>query len=219
MGAYEEGLRSLTFDAAASVVATTGVSQQRSIAISNKALTSNVATITTSTVHSLVTGQNVTIDLVDGDVDKATLDGTFVVASVPSETTFTYAKTASNISSAATTGFVIASVPNPKGFQYRFVKLSAARTVALCTAAANEVPVGILQNKPQAVGAACTVATNGVSLAEAGDAVTAGEPVKVDSAGRVVNATRGTDIALYVGTAVTGSTALGQLVSVFLKTN
>ncbi len=67
--------------------------------------------------------------------------------------------------------------------------------------------------------AACTVATNGVSLAEAGDAVTAGEPVKVDSAGRVVNATRGTDIALYVGTAVTGSTALGQLVSVFLKTN
>ena len=217
--AYEEGLRSLTFDADASVVAVTGVSQQRTLAISNKVLTSNVVTLTTSTVHGLTTGQNITVSMTTGDVDKATLDGTYVIASVPSETTFTYAKTATNISTAAATGSIVASVPNPKGFQYRFVKLSAARTVALCTAASNEIAVGVLQNKPQAVGAACTVATNGVTLAEAGGAVTAGEPVKVDSAGRVVNATRGTDIALYVGTAVTGSTALGQLVSVFLKTN
>lgn len=217
--AYEEGLRSLTFDADASVVAVTGVSQQRTLAISNKVLTSNVVTLTTSTVHGLTTGQNITVSMTTGDVDKATLDGTYVIASVPSETTFTYAKTATNISTAAATGSIVASVPNPKGFQYRFVKLSAARTVALCTAASNEIAVGVLQNKPQVVGGACTVATNGVTLAEAGGAVTAGEPVKVDSTGRVVNATRGTDIALYVGTAVTGSTALGQLVSVFLKTN
>ena len=217
--AYEEGLRSLTFDADASVVAATGVSQQRTLAISNKALTSNVVTLTTSTVHGLTTGQNITVVMATGDADKATLDGTYVVASVPSETTFTYAKTAANITSAAATGSVIASVPNPKGFQYRFVKLTAARTVGLANTTSNEVVIGVLQNKPQIVGAACTVATNGISLAEAGGAVTAGEPVKVDSQGRVVNATRGTDIALYVGTAVTGSTASGQLVSVFLKTN
>lgn len=217
--AYEEGLRSLTFDADASIVAVTGVSQQRTIAISNKALTSNVVTLTTSTVHGLVTGQNVTVAVVSSDGDAATLNGQFVVASVPSETTFTYAKTASNISSAATTGNVIASVPNPKGFQYRAVKLSAARTVALANTTSNEVVVGILQNKPQIVGAACTVATHGVSLVEAGGAVTAGEPVKVDSLGRVVNATRGTDAAIYIGVAVSGSTAAGQLVSVLIRLN
>jgi hypothetical protein len=215
--AYEEGLRSLTFDADASIVATTGVSQQKTLAISNKVLTTNVVTLTTSTVHGLVTGQNVTVVMTAGDTDKATLDGSYVVASVPSETTFTYAKTATNISTAAATGQVIASVPNPKGFQYRFVKLSAARTAALCNTTSNELPIGVLQNKPQIVGAACTVATNGISLVEAGGAVTAGEPVKVDSLGRVVNATRGTDAALYVGAAVTGSTAAGQLVSVFIK--
>jgi hypothetical protein len=200
--AYEEGLRSLTFDADASIVAVTGVSQQRTIAISNKALTTNVVTLTTSTVHGLVTGQNVTVAVVSSDPDAATLNGQFVVASVPSETTFTYAKTASNISSAATTGNVIASVPNPKGFQYRAVKLSAARTVALANTTSNEVVVGILQNKPQIVGA-----------------VTAGEPVKVDSLGRVVNATRGTDAAIYIGVAVSGSTAAGQLVSVLIRLN
>ena len=217
--AYEETLRSVSLDADASLAFKTSYPQQVALSITNKALTSNVATLTTSTSHALTTGQSVNVVMTVGDADKATLDGTYVVASVPSETTFTYAKTASNISSAAATGIVNATVPAPAGKQYRFVKVVSAHTVGLCTTASNEVPLGVAQNKPQIVGASVTVATHGISLVEAGAAVTAGEPVKLDSVGRVINATRGTDAALYVGVAIQSTTAAGQLVPVQIRLN
>ena len=65
-------------------------------AVSNKALTSNIATITTAAVHGLAVGDVVTMSGVD-----TTLDGTWVVASVPTTTTFTFAFTTTNITSAA----------------------------------------------------------------------------------------------------------------------
>ena len=64
--------------------------------VSNKALTSNVATLTTSAAHGFDVGDTVAITGVD-----ATFNGTYTIASVPSTTTFTYAKTASNVTSAA----------------------------------------------------------------------------------------------------------------------
>jgi len=64
--------------------------------INNKALTSDVATLTTTASHGLSTGMVVTITGVD-----ATFDGEYTVASVPTATTFTYAKTASDVSSTA----------------------------------------------------------------------------------------------------------------------
>jgi hypothetical protein len=67
--------------------------------ISNKALTSNVATLTTAAAHNLEVGDSVVIAGVD-----ATFDGTYTVVSVPSGTTFTYAKTNANVTSAAATG-------------------------------------------------------------------------------------------------------------------
>lgn len=60
--------------------------------VSNKALTSNVATLTTAASHSLAVGDIVTVYGVD-----ATFDGTHVVATVPSGTTFTYALTSANV--------------------------------------------------------------------------------------------------------------------------
>lgn len=69
--------------------------------VSNKALNTNVATITTSSPHNLVVGEEVTIAGVD-----ATFNGTYTVASTPTSTTFTYAKTAANVASAAATGTV-----------------------------------------------------------------------------------------------------------------
>jgi len=65
-------------------------------AVSNKALTSNVATLTTSTAHNLTAGDVVWVAGVD-----ATFNGQYTVVSVPTTTTFTYAKTASNVSSTA----------------------------------------------------------------------------------------------------------------------
>jgi hypothetical protein len=69
--------------------------------VSNKALTSNVATLTTSSAHGFAVGMEITVSGVD-----ATFNGTYTIASVPTTTTFTYAKTASNVTSQAATGSV-----------------------------------------------------------------------------------------------------------------
>ena len=67
--------------------------------VSNKALTSNVATLTTSVVHGFAVGDLVAI----GGIDE-TFNGIVSVASVPTTTTFTYAKTATDVPSAAVSG-------------------------------------------------------------------------------------------------------------------
>jgi hypothetical protein len=67
--------------------------------VTNKALTSNVATITTADAHNLSVGSTVTVSGVG-----APFDGTWVVASVPTSTTYTYNVTAANVTSAASTG-------------------------------------------------------------------------------------------------------------------
>lgn len=69
--------------------------------ISNKALTSNVATITTTSAHGFGAFQDVEISGVD-----ATFNGTYTITATPTPTTFTYNKTASNVPSTASSGTV-----------------------------------------------------------------------------------------------------------------
>jgi hypothetical protein len=64
--------------------------------ISNKQLTGNVATLTTTAAHGLVVGDRVTVSGVD-----STFNGTFTVTAAPTPTTFRYAKTATNVVSTA----------------------------------------------------------------------------------------------------------------------
>lgn len=64
--------------------------------ITNKALTNNVATLTTGTAHGITVGAKAVITGVD-----ATFNGTYYVTAVPTTTTFSYAKTATNVTSAA----------------------------------------------------------------------------------------------------------------------
>jgi hypothetical protein len=66
------------------------------VSINNKALTSNVATLTTTAAHGLSTGMEITITGVD-----ATFNGEYTITGIPTTTTFTYAKTASNVASTA----------------------------------------------------------------------------------------------------------------------
>ena len=66
------------------------------VSINNKALTTNVATLTTTAAHGLCTGMEIVITGVD-----ATFNGTYTITGVPTTTTFTYAKTASNVASTA----------------------------------------------------------------------------------------------------------------------
>lgn len=69
----------------------------------NRVRNSNIVTITTSTVHGLAIGDVVEVSGVGG----TGYNGTFVVASVPTTTTFTYANTNSNEGSTADTGGTI----------------------------------------------------------------------------------------------------------------
>lgn len=64
--------------------------------VTNKALTSNVATLTTGTAHTYRAGDWVAVSGVD-----ATFNGTYQIIDAPTATTFTYAKTAANVTSAA----------------------------------------------------------------------------------------------------------------------
>jgi hypothetical protein len=66
------------------------------VSINNKALTSNVATLTTTAAHGLSIGMEIVITGVD-----ATFNGTYRITTVPTTTTFTYAKTATNVASTA----------------------------------------------------------------------------------------------------------------------
>jgi hypothetical protein len=66
------------------------------VSINNKALTTNVATLTTTAAHGLCTGMEIVITGVD-----ATFNGTYRITGVPTTTTFTYAKTATNVASTA----------------------------------------------------------------------------------------------------------------------
>jgi hypothetical protein len=66
------------------------------VSITNKALTTNVATLTTSAAHGLCIGMQIVITGVD-----ATFNGEYRITSVPTTTTFTYAKTATNVPSTA----------------------------------------------------------------------------------------------------------------------
>jgi hypothetical protein len=63
--------------------------------VNNKALASNVATLTTAAAHNFLVGDRITVAGVD-----ATFNGTYALTAVTS-TTFSYAKTASNVTSAA----------------------------------------------------------------------------------------------------------------------
>jgi hypothetical protein len=67
--------------------------------ITGKEISTNVATITTATSHYLLTGETVVVSGVD-----ATFDGTYAVTGTPTPTTFTYAKTAGDVSAGSATG-------------------------------------------------------------------------------------------------------------------
>jgi hypothetical protein len=65
-------------------------------AVSNKALTSNIATLTTSAAHGFAIGDTVVVAGVD-----STFNGTHVITAIPGTTSFRFAKTATDVVSTA----------------------------------------------------------------------------------------------------------------------
>jgi hypothetical protein len=73
--------------------------------VSNKAITTNLATITTSAAHGITqVGTIVTLQGVD-----STIDGTYAINSIPSGTTFTFVSTTATLASAAVSPVGIAT--------------------------------------------------------------------------------------------------------------
>lgn len=97
------------------------------------------------------------------------------------------------------------------GSQFRYVKVSGSGTVTIC-AAASDVPLGILQNKPKA-GEAADVMVTGISKLAAGAAVAAGAEVGSDATGRGIAGATGTRV---MGQALEAASAAGQIIAVAL---
>ena len=102
------------------------------------------------------------------------------------------------------------------GKQYTFVKVTGSHTAGSVSAAGGDA-IGVLQNKPQKVGTAASIAISGVTLLIAGTGgLTAGQPVKSDAAGAGVVGTPGTDTIL--GTVIEAGAA-GALAVVLIRAN
>lgn len=100
--------------------------------------------------------------------------------------------------------------------QYKFVKLTANRTVTVCSAI-TDVVVGVLQNRPD-INQAATVGYHGVSKVQADAALTAGQQVGTSADGQADAKTPGTDTTEYVaGVVVTGAAAAGEIAEVMLN--
>lgn len=104
-----------------------------------------------------------------------------------------------------------AASPN-YGKMYSALKITGSHTVGLATSSDIKIKViGVLQNKPQKLGTAATVAlrlAGGITNMIAGaGGVTAGDGIKLDVNGHGVTATPTTDDALVVGWAVESGAA------------
>lgn len=102
--------------------------------ISNKALTSNVATLTTSQNHSYLVNDVVTVTGVD-----STFNGTYTITAVTNNT-FSYAKTASDVTSAASSGTV--SCISAINYQRNVTNKALTTNVATLTVGTHVFQVG-----------------------------------------------------------------------------
>ena len=98
--------------------------------VTNKSLTSNIATLTVSEAHTFVVGETITVSGVD-----ATFNGSYEVTATPTALTVRYAKNATNVPFTSATG-TITNTAGWKGF--------ALGDGALINIAANKITAGSL---------------------------------------------------------------------------
>lgn len=94
--------------------------------------------------------------------------------------------------------------------QYKFVKLNADNQVILPTAA-TDVPIGVLQDKPN-TGEAATVCAIGITKVQADAALTAGTLIGTSADGQADAKVPGTDTTQYTaGQVIVGAGAAAEL--------
>jgi hypothetical protein len=94
--------------------------------------------------------------------------------------------------------------------QYKYVKVdSNGRAAAI--AAATDLPVGVLQNKPAALGQAAEILVDGVTKLQADAALTPGTAIGPSADGQADAKTVGTDITEHAnGIVLEGAAAAGN---------
>jgi hypothetical protein len=147
-------------------VAQGGTGVQVTRTISNVALTSNVVTITTSVAHGYLANDSVTVTA----TTQTTVNGTYTIISIPTSNTFTYAKTASNISSTVDTGSVVSS-SNIKMANASGILSVVNGGTGAATLKANNLLVGNGTSSPSVIPAGTT---NNVLISSSTSTVTAG---------------------------------------------
>ena len=211
--AFEESLKSISLAADGSIAGYTGVSNVGLGGFpSSKSLTATVAysssvnTFTTPTPHGFSFGDTIVVT----GATAAGNNGTFTITGIASATTFTVANASGATQAGA--GITVTRNISTAGYQYRFVKITGAKTAGLATSS-SDYSIGVLQNKPQTVGSAAQVGFIGVSFVVSGDAtITAGTKVTADSLGRATTYSSG-----VVGcVALAASTTVGELIPVLL---
>jgi hypothetical protein len=98
--------------------------------------------------------------------------------------------------------------------QFRCVQISAAFTVAPITNGNAQIPIGVLQNDPDAANEAAEVIALGASMVEAGASFSAGDSLVSDNSGRLITgafeAAIGTADLYVVGRALEAAGAAGD---------
>jgi hypothetical protein len=102
--------------------------------IVNAVLTSNVVTLTSRYAHGFSVGDSVIV----AGMATATYNGTYTITVVPTTTTFRYAKTNSNITTAVTT---VGNVVLASGMLYATANVGGAVTISMCDSAGDAISV------------------------------------------------------------------------------
>ena len=100
--------------------------------------------------------------------------------------------------------------------QYYFVKMTAARQVALCNGATDK-PIGVLTNKPDASGKAANVLVVGIARVVAGGTITAGDLIGTDANGKATTLVPGTDTTKYIVGTARQSAVSGDVFEAFVN--
>lgn len=94
--------------------------------------------------------------------------------------------------------------------QFKFVKLNASGQAVIC-AAATDLPIGVLQNKPDASGKTATVCVVGITKVDSNAALNEADLIGPASDGQADAKVPGTDTTEYIcGQMVTATGAAGD---------
>lgn len=202
--AYEENLKSISYDADASIGIFTGPPGVPGSATPNAGMQYRALRISGKSQVGLASaGRTVT--------DGVTVVGAAITSATAAWTQADVGRPISGGSIPA--GATIATVTDATHATLSAPATAAASTVSFVMAAFGVD--GVLQNKPQRPGAAATVGIQGVTMAIAGSALAAGIEVIPDSAGRFVAGTQSA-AGLRFRT-VTIASGVGELVSLAIS--